>query len=259
MNALNRAVVVAATTFAASLLGMGLQLLTPAHTLGDSKATVGAMIGLFTLLLALVLGLLIWTAFSVYATQQSEAQSLGPVAIELDVMMEKYGPEGELGRREFRAAVGRSRARFFGAANHTPRPWTIEETRATVRGMSNYFDGLQPATEAQKQYLATARQLAATYAQTNMLMARQLSNPVPHFLLIVVVCWSTVLFFANGLIAAINPITVGADLAGAAAIASAIFLILELSQPYSGVFRLSSTGIDALQKALEQAAEKKTA
>jgi len=256
MHALIRAIVVAATTFGASLLGMLLQWLTPAQILAESKGTVGAMIGLFTLLLALVLGLLIWTAFGVYTMQQSEAQSLGPVAIELDVMMEKYGPEGELGRREFRAAVGRSRARFFGAGNQTPRPWTIEETRATVRGMSNYFDGLQPATDAQKQHLATARQLATTYAQTNMLMARQLANPVPHFLLVVVVCWSSALFFGSGLIAAINPISVCADLAGAVAIASAIFLILELSPPYSGVFRLSSTGNDALPKALEKAAAK---
>jgi hypothetical protein len=33
-------------------------------------------------LLALVLGLLVYTAFTVYSTQQSEAQGLGPVVIE---------------------------------------------------------------------------------------------------------------------------------------------------------------------------------
>jgi len=256
-SSIKRTIAVGSTTFGASVLGMLAQLAIPAHALTDARATIGGMIGLVTLLLALVLGLVIWTAFSVYTTQQSEAQSLGPVVVELDLMLEKYGPEASLGRSEVRAALTRSRARFFGGAERTPRPFTLDESRATMRGMSNYFDSLQPATELQKQHLASARQLAVSFAQTQMLMARQLANPVPHFLLVVVVCWSAALFFGNGLASAINLVTVLTLLAGAIAISSAIFLILELSEPYSGVFRLSSAGIDALQQALEQAAAKK--
>ena len=48
-------------------------------------------------------------------------------------------------------------------------------------------------------------------------------------------------------------VTVGAHLAGAIAIASAIFLILELSQPYTGVVRMSSAGIDRLLQVLGEA------
>ena len=57
----------------------------PAQTLTEAKGTVGAMVGLATLLLALVLGLLIYTAFAVFATQQSEAYSLGPLVVEIDL------------------------------------------------------------------------------------------------------------------------------------------------------------------------------
>jgi hypothetical protein len=259
MHALYRAIAVAATTFIASVLGMVAQLAIPAQTLAESRGTVGAIVGLFTLLLALVLGLLIWTAFGVYVTQKSEAQSLGPVAIELDVVLEKYGAGGMLGRSEFRAALARSRARFFGDHNQTPRPWTIDETRNTLRGMSNYFDSLQPETDIQRNLLANARRLANEFAQTQMLMARQLANPVPDFLLSIVVAWSAALFFGNGVIAAINAVTVGAHIAGAVAIASAIFLILELSQPYSGLIRLNSDGIDQLKTSLDEAAAKSAA
>ena len=49
----------------------------PAQVLADSRGTVGAIVGLGTLLLALVLGLLVYTAFAVYATQRDEAQGLG--------------------------------------------------------------------------------------------------------------------------------------------------------------------------------------
>ena len=70
-----------------------------------------------------------------------------------------------------------------------------------------------------------------------MLMVRQLYSPFPPYVLSVVVCWASALFLGNGLVAATNALTMLAHLAGATAIASAIFLILELSQPYSSISR----------------------
>jgi hypothetical protein len=49
--------------------------------IGESlwRRSVGAMVGLVTLLVALVLGLLVFTAFSVFTTQGDEADSLDPI------------------------------------------------------------------------------------------------------------------------------------------------------------------------------------
>jgi hypothetical protein len=251
MHSLNKSIVVAALTFAASAFGMGLQYLLPAQVLAESRGTVGAMIGLVTLLLALVLGLLVYTAFAVFATQQTEAQSLGPLVIEVDLALTQYGPEAAPGRAGLRAALERSRLRFFGDLHHGPQPYTFEETRATLQGLNGFFDSLRPANDAQRQLLASARDLARKFTDTQMLMARQLANPFPPYVLLVVVCWAAALFLGNGLIAAPNAVTVGAHLAGAIAIGSAIFLILELSQPYTGFVRLSSAGLDRLLQVLE--------
>jgi hypothetical protein len=251
MNSLVRAAGVAAITFACGVAGMLIQLALPVQYVTEARGTVGAMVGLVTLLLALVLGLLIWTAFSVFTTQQAEAQSLAPMVLELDLALEKYGPEASGGRERLREGLLRSRERFFGDEVNGPRAFTYEESRANMRGLADYFDGLHPETEAQKQNLATARQLATTVAQTQNLMARQLANPVPPFLLAVVVCWSGALFLGNGLVSSLNVVTVVAHAAGAIAIASAIFLILELSQPYSGLFRLPSTGLDKMIQLLK--------
>ncbi len=252
MHSLTRAIAVALTTFGASVVGMALQWVVPAQVLTEAKGTVGAMAGLVTLLLALVLGLLIWTAFSVFTTQQAEAQSLGPVIIELDVILEQYGPEATRGRVGLREALGRSRKRFFGDVKHAPQAHTFEETRATMHWMNTYFDSLSPPTERQRQLLISARDLAKKFAETQMLMTRQLSNPFPPYLLVVVVCWASALFLGNGLVATPNVVSVVAHLAGATAIGSVIFLILELSQPYSGVVRLSSAGLDRLLQVLGQ-------
>ncbi len=232
---------------------MLLHLIVPSQVLTDSKGTVGAMVGLVTLLLALVLGLLVFTAFSVFTTQQAEAQSLGPVVIELDDILEQYGPEAVRGRVGLREALGRSRKRFFGDVKHGPQAHTFEETRATMHWMNTYFDSLQPSTERQRQLLSSARDLAKKFAETQMLMARQLANPFPPYVLIVVVCWASALFLGNGLVAAPNAVTVCAHLAGAIAIGSAIFLILELSHPYTGVVRLSSAPLDRLLQVLGEA------
>lgn len=253
MNSLNRSIAVAAIAFGASLIGMALQWVVPASVLTASKGPVGAMAGLVTLVLALVLGLLVFTAFSVFTTQQSEAQSLGPVLIELDVLLEQYGPDAIRGRVGLREALGRARRRFFGDRKRGPEAHTFEETRATMHWMNTYFDSLEPPTERHRQLLTSARDLAKKFADTQMLMTRQLANPFPPYVLLVVVCWAAALFLGDGLVAAPNPITIVAHLVGAIAIGSAIFLILELSQPYSGVIRLRPAAIDRLVDVLGDA------
>jgi hypothetical protein len=258
MSALNRSIVVAAMTFGASLVGMALQWVVPADVLTASKGSVGAMVGLVTLLLALVLGLLVFTAFSVFTTQRDEAYSLGPIVAEIDLALEQYGPEAAGGRAGMRAALERSRVRFFGDAKHGPRPFTFEEMRAIFSSQNSFFDRLKPATDAQRGLVATAKDQVRKLADTQMLMARQLASPFPPHVLTVVVCWASALFLGNGLVAAPNVVTVLAHLAGAISIAIAIFLILELSSPYTGLIRLSSAGIDRVLEILGNAEGKET-
>src|SRR3984957_272332 len=126
MHSLDRAIFVAAISFSASLIGMALQWAVPAEVLTASKGSVGAMVGLITLLLALVLGFLVFTAFSVFPTQQTEAPSLGPVIIELDVLLEEYGPDIVSVRRGLRDSLGRARRRFFGDVKNRVQAHTLE-------------------------------------------------------------------------------------------------------------------------------------
>jgi hypothetical protein len=257
MRSFGQAGAVAAVAFGASLLGMALQWAVPADVLTASKGSVGAMVGLVTLVLALVLGLLVFTAFSIYTTQRDEAFSLAPLIAEIDLALELYGPEAAGGRAGLRSVLERSRVRFFGDAKHGPRPFTFEEMRAIFLSQASYFDGLKPETDGQRRLVSTARALVRKFADTQMLMARQLASPFPPYVVSVVVCWASALFLGNGLVATPNAVTVIAHLAGAIAIASAIFLILELSSPYTGVIRLSPTGIDRVLEILGGANRKK--
>jgi hypothetical protein len=250
MHSINRTALVAAMTFVAGMAGLMTQWALPAQYLTDSRRAIGSVVGLVTLLLALVLGLLIWASYGVFATQQSEAQALGPSVLQLDFSFEQYGPEATPGRVLLKEETLRARDRFFGGADHIPKAFTYAQSRADMLAMSGFFGALAPATDAQRELLGTMKALWSSIMQTQILMSRQLANPVPELLLIVVLSWSALLFYGFGLLANFTPITVVAEALGAIAVASAMFLILEFSQPYSGVFRLKPTGIDLVLAAL---------
>jgi len=81
-------------------------------------------------------------------------------------------------------------------------------------------------------------------------MIRSLADRVPVFLLIVVLGWSCVLFFGYGLLAGITLLAAVVAALGAAAVASAILMILELSDPYSGLFRMRDDVFEAITGAV---------
>jgi len=72
-----RAAIVSLATFASALAGFGLQRLLPASYLADSKGMIGSVVGLDATLLALVLGLLIWTSHGLFTAQQAQLQTIG--------------------------------------------------------------------------------------------------------------------------------------------------------------------------------------
>jgi hypothetical protein len=244
MNSIARTLVMALLTFASALLGFWAQALLPAQYLSDGKGMVGSIIGLVTLLLALVLGLLVWTSYGVYTTQVNESQSLGPVMLQLDFALERYGPEARRGRELLHELVLRTREHFWGAGGSSGSLYA--QARQDLLNAAEFFAGLEPANEEQRQLIGTARPFFTQIIQTTLLMARQLANPVPTLLFMVVVGWSALLFFCFGLLSTVNAVSAIAAGLGAVAVASAVFMILEFSQPYTGLFRISPVGVDSL-------------
>ena len=74
-------------------------------------------------------------------------------------------------------------------------------------------------------------------------------------MLVVVIAWSCVLFFGYGLLSDVDALTIVLAALGAICVASAVLLILELSDPYSGLFRLPNEGFDGLVRVLTKGPE----
>lgn len=71
-----------------------------------------------------------------------------------------------------------------------------------------------------------------------------MKSPVSWPLVTVVVLWSILLFCGFGMLSRINATTIAALGFGGFALGSALFLIIELSQPYTGLFRVPPAALE---------------
>ena len=248
-----RAAIVSLVTFASTLAGFGLQRLLPASYVAESKGMIGSVVGLDATLLALVLGLLIWTSHGLFTAQQGQLQTIGRSFILLDLAFAEYGPEAAAGRRELRASVKRARARLWIDDPRGRRIIAYSDISADVLPMHDVFNSMSPASDDQRRRLAVAKENFGTIVETQLTMLRSLVNPVPNLLLTVVVGWACLLFFGYGLMSAINVLTATVAALGALSVGSAAFLILELSDPYVGLFKMPLDAFEGLMKALSAA------
>jgi hypothetical protein len=247
MTAEKFALAVAAAIFASGVVGLFLQRVLPEeHTTGPSRDMIGAIAGLLTLLCALVTGLLIWTAYGVYAGQNTAIQTVASKVLQLDLALADYGPDANSIRAQLREGLGKTIDQVWGASENTAN-FVGENFSAAMQNMHSrdkLLQGLHPSTEEQKQALAAANSASDSLAQARLQMSFALSAPVSYPLLLVVICWVAVLFCGFGLTSRGTPMSLVAMAIGAIAVASAIMMILDLSSPYSGVFRASSAPLE---------------
>lgn len=243
MPSVNVAAGAALLVFVSGVVGLWVQTRLPeSHTSDRSRDIIGGVVGLLTLLLALVLGLLIWTAFGVTNIQKTELQLLSARALEFDLEMKQYGPEAEHARELMRTEIVWAHEQFWG--DETAMAAAFEASYANMGSMSDFLSGLHPTTDKQKQLLAAANQHYGAVGETRLLMSLQLVDPISWPLIITVIAWSCLLFCGFGLLSRRNWTTICVLALGACSVASAILLILELSQPYTSLLRISPAGLE---------------
>ncbi len=241
------ALVVAAAVFAGGLIGFVLQRVLPEkHTTGPSRDMIGAVAGLLTLLCALVTGLLIWTAYGVYAGQNMAIQNLAAKVLQVDLALADYGPEANAVRAQMREGMRRNIDQIW-HSRESDANFAANNFTAAIRVMRDRekaLASLEPSTDTQRQALATATAATDAIAQARMQMSFALSAPISFPLLLIVVGWVFLLFCGFGLTSRGTVMSVAALAVGAVAVATAVLLILDLSSPYSGLFRASPAPLE---------------
>jgi hypothetical protein len=250
MNSAIGALCVVAVTFAGGSAGLLLQRKLPEKfTTGGPRDMIGAVVGLLTLLSALVLGLLIWTAYGVYSTQNTLVQNYAARVLQEDLAFADYGVEAAPGRARLRGGLARTLDQIWG--DRSDRDFVASNYQAAIENLRTgqaYLDSLRPSTDGQRSALAAANQAHASIAQIRLQMALALTAPVSYPLVMIVVGWAVFLFCGFGLMSRSNPMAFAAMAVGVVAVSTAVYLILDLSDPYSGLFQASSAPIERVMK-----------
>jgi len=240
--------IVFAVVFGGALLGMFLRRLLPQNHLSDeSKGIVMIAMGLVATMTAIVLGLLISSAKSSFDELSHEMTGMSSDLILLDRTLALYGTETKEARDLLRSA-----------AAHTLDLMELKESAAPAhlaisnRDTDSIFEkiqGLSPKEDMQRSLKSEALSILREMRKTRWLMYEQQANSISMPMLVILVLWLTVLFISFGLYAPTNATVVTSLLVSALSVSCAVFLILELYEPYKGLIRISSA---PLRTALKQ-------
>ena len=84
-----------------------------------------------------------------------------------------------------------------------------------------------------------------TLAQTRLLLFAEADNAIPGPFIAILVFWLVIIFASFSLFAELNPTTFSFPCLFALSSSCAMFLILELSQPFSGLMMIPSAPLRA--------------
>ncbi|GEP57441.1 bestrophin-like domain [Reyranella soli] len=220
----------------------------PKHHLNDhAKDVVRLGSGLVATITALVLGLLITSAKNTYDLQRQEVRQIAEKLVLMDNQLKRYGPEARQARELQRQAIPALIGRIWGqraVQSPTGAPYQPGLEGDLVFAA---IEALAPQNDVQRNLKFRALATTSAITEARVLLFEEADAGLPPALLAVVIFWLTMLFAGFTLFSPINATSATVLAIIALSASGAIFLILELNNPFGGLLQIPSTPIrDAL-------------
>ncbi len=238
-------IVVTVLAFGLALFGIMLgtvtqKMLPEGHLTSDSKEVVKLSMGVVATLAALVLGLLVASAKNTYDARESEINQITAYVILLDNLLAKYGEEAQAARASLRQAIPPVVDRIWKEGQSVPLQASPFKAAAEGEAFYQRVQELQPSNDIQRGLKERVVQVTTDLAQARFLLFSHLGSSIPVPFLAVLLLWMIVLFAGFSLMAPANATTLASLVICALSVSGAIFLILELDQPFSGIMVIQS-------------------
>ena len=248
MNAIVISLVALMCCICGAYLGMYLHASLPSHhRTNDTKEIVKLGAALIATMTALILGLLVSSSKDTFDTLNRELIQDGAKTIHLDRILAHYGPDAV----ELRAALANT---LRSALHQYWRDAAPQEEAVQHAEMPNDLESFQirllaltPQSDGQRQLLAQAQQLCSDLIESRWMMTEMTQRDLPPVFLAIVLIWLGVLYVCYGLITPHNGTVGVVFFVSALTIAAALFLVLEMNNPMTGIIKVSDA---PLQKAL---------
>jgi hypothetical protein len=235
----------------AVLLGRALRRLLPEdHLTADSRDTIKLAMGLVATMSALVLGLLVSSAKGAYDTERSEVIQMAAKVTFLGRVLAAYGPEAAGVHAQLRETMEEGIRQMW--PGEMRRPARLAPNTQAANAAYGAIQALSPHNDMQAALKAQAATLAVDVAQVRSLLVAQSVPSISKPMLIILVLWLVIIFLGFSVLAPPNATTILALTVSALAVSGAIFLILELDEPFGGLIGISS---EPMLNALSQLAK----
>jgi hypothetical protein len=245
MSSLTVSLIVFACVFGGALFGVLLRVSLPKGNLSpESRDVVKLAMGTIATMTAVVLGLLVASAKGHYDNQSRELTEMSARVVLLDRILAHYGPEAKDARGLLRESVVGFLDTVWTQPSGTPSNATPSQASEVL---FDKIQNLSPLNDAQRSLQARALNLAMQIGETRWLMFEQASISISTPMLLVVVFALTITFTSFSLHASPNATVIITLVLCALAVASTLFLILEMYQPFQGLIQIPS---DPLRNAL---------
>jgi hypothetical protein len=233
-----------ACAFGGALLGNYIRtLLPPTHLSKESQDIMRLGMGLVATMTALLLGLVTASARSSFDSQDSAIRTSMSNILTADRLLARYGPETKPTRDLLKQAVAYRLQTTWPEDGTTGAGFVAEQSGIPVEQIENQILQLSPATDTQRWFKAEALKLTVDVMKTRWRVLESQGGSVPFAFLVVVIFWLTVTFTSFGLYAQQNASVTAVLFVSALSVAAAVFLILELDGPFTGVIKVPSNSV----------------
>jgi hypothetical protein len=206
----------------------------------DSKEVIKLGMGLVATLAALVLGLLVASAKSSCDARKSEVSQITADVMLLDYLFSEYGDDAKPARVALRQAIPPVVERIWkegrSVSSHAEPFKPVPEGETFYQRVQN----LHPVNDTQRGLQERIVQATNDLTQTRFLLFSHLRSSIPRPFLAVLLLWVTVLFAGFSLMAPAKATILASLVVCALSVSGAIFLILELDQPFAGIMMIPS-------------------
>ena len=246
MDTITTSLIVFACVFGAALFGMLLRRMLPEHHLStETKDTVKLGMGFVATMSALILGLLVASAKDSYDKQASGVTQMAAKVIFLDRILANYGPDTKDVRALYRRTVEQVARRMWPDDHSSDSQ--LDPAASRSEDLIAAIQSLSPKNDLQSALKSQAMSMSFDLGQLRWVEYEQSNSSASVPLLCLLVFWTAILFASFGMFAPNNATVIAALALAALSVAGAIFLMMELRTPFSGLLQIPKTAfIDAL-------------
>jgi hypothetical protein len=214
----------------------------------EPKDFVRIAVTLMTSMVALLLSLQLSSVKTAFDGQEGQVTEVGAQAVFLDRALAHSGQGSSAARAMLRVIIADMLRRSWPDTIKGIRP----ETPPNADAFYDAIERIAPIGASQNFAKSSALAAALDIGKTLRLISQENGSSASLGLLTVEIAWTTGIFLFYGLLAPTHRASLIVIVVSAVAIASAIFLIAEMSSPFSGVIRISSAPLEQALKTIDR-------